>query len=58
MRSYLKVNDSFRRFIRIQEKAEIDKESLKIIKKIKQELKMLLYNKRNIPMDNTNKQIL
>ena len=43
--------ESFKRFIKIQEKAETDKESLKIIKKIKQELKLLLYNKKNMPLD-------
>ena len=42
--------DSFRRFLNIHEKAETDKESLKFIKKIKQEIKMLLYNKKNIPL--------
>ena len=45
--------ESFKRFIKIQENAETDKESLKIIKKIKQELKFLLYNKKNMPLENT-----
>ena len=47
--------ESFKRFIKIQEKSENDKESLKIIKKIKQELKYLLYNKKNMPLENINK---
>ena len=50
--------ESFKRFLKIHEKAETDKESLKFIKKIKQELKMLLYNKKNIPMENINKQMI
>lgn len=50
--------ESFKRFLKIHEKAEIDKESLKFIKKIKQELKMLLYNKKNVPIENINKQII
>ena len=46
---------AFKRFLDIHEKADTDKQSRKIINKIKQDLKLMLYNNKNIPMDTYNK---
>ena len=46
---------AFKRFLDIHEKADVDKQSKKIIDKIKQDLKFLLYNNKKIPIDNYNK---
>ena len=46
---------TFKRFLKIHEKADTDKQSNKIIDKIKQDLKFILYNNKKIPIDNMNK---
>ena len=45
---------AFKRFLDIHEKADTDKQSKKIIDKIKQDLKFLLYNNKKIPIDTYN----
>ena len=45
---------AFKRFLDIHEKADTDKQSKKIIDKIKRDLKFLLYNNKKIPIDNYN----
>ena len=45
---------AFRRFLDIHEKADTNKQFKKIINKIKQDLKFLLYNKKKIPIENHN----
>lgn len=45
---------AFKRFLDIHEKADTNKQFKKIINKIKQDLKFLLYNKKKIPIDNHN----
>ena len=56
---YEQLSDSqqkaFKRFLDIHEKADTDKQSKKIIDKIKQDLKLLLYNNKKIPIDNYSK---
>ena len=46
---------AFKRFLDIHEKADEDKQSRKIINKIKQDLKFILYNNKNMPIENINK---
>ena len=46
---------AFRRFLDIHEKADTDKQSKKIIDKIKRDLKFLLYNNKKIPIDTYSK---
>ena len=48
---------AFKRFLDIHEKADTNKQFKKIIDKIKQDLKFLLYNNKNIPMDNYTKMV-
>lgn len=45
---------AFKRFLDIHEKADTDKQSKKIIDKIKRDLKFLLYNNKKIPIDTFN----
>ena len=45
---------AFKRFLDIHEKADTNKQFKKIINKIKQDLKFLMYNKKKIPIDNYN----
>ena len=45
---------AFKRFLDIHEKADTNKQSKKIIDKIKQDLKLLLYNNKKIPIDTYN----
>ena len=58
---YTQLSDSqqkaFKRFLDIHENADTNKQFKKIINKIKQDLKFLLYNKKKIPIDNHNKNI-
>ena len=43
---------AFKRFLDIHEKADTDKQSRKIVNKIKQDLKFILYNNKNIVISN------
>lgn len=53
---YIQLSESqqkaFKRFLDIHDKADTDKQSRKIINKIKQDLKFILYNNKKIPIDN------
>ena len=45
---------AFKRFLEIHDKADTNKQFKKIINKIKQDLKFLLYNNKKIPIDTYN----